>query len=360
MLMYNQNMDQVALVRRQGFTIIEVMLFLAVSGFLLVGILAGTGSSLANQRYKDAVQDLADILRSQYSYVSETQVATREFGNDSICYGLTSSNITEDADGQIDSYFNTIQREKANSISGRGRTNCVVYGVVVTLSNDRIQTTTLIGEDYRTRVKEIEAAGGTIDETKSDLAILSDMSANNLSVDCSAAAVITNNTSNSCRIRTAGALRTSRTKWSTNMLTPKTDTTDGEALKATVVIFRSPRDGAIRTYAMNDVIRNHMNQEVDYEAINAANNGSGSSYDGGTLLDHSGIHKYFAEAANNEASTTPSSDPFNQNDVIICVGSADLQSYSSHRRMIRIRGAGHSSSAVELVDMDNEETNLCQ
>ena len=64
--------------QQKGFTIIEVMLFLALSGFLLAGILAGTGSSIANQRYKDAVQDAADALRSAFSFVADTQIETRD------------------------------------------------------------------------------------------------------------------------------------------------------------------------------------------------------------------------------------------------------------------------------------------
>lgn len=361
MLMYNLTMNRVARVRRQGFTIIEVMLFLAVSGFLLVGIIASTGNSLANQRYKDAVQDFADTLRQQYAYVSETEVATRESGNDSVCYGLVSQNITVAADGQLDSFFRTVQNQKANTISGRGRTNCVVYGVVVTLSNARIQTTTLVGEDYQASVKAAEASGQPVDDTKSDLAILSDMSANNLSVDCAAGLISSNNaTTNNCRIRTTGAIHTSNLKWSTNMLTPVNNSGQSSPLKATLIIFRSPRDGAIRTYVMNDVIRNAAGAEVDYEAINSANNNTGSSYNGGILLDQSGIHKYFVTAAANEASSTPSSAPFNQNDLIICVNGTTLQSYSSHQRMIRINGAGHSSSAVELIDMDDPEANQCR
>ena len=49
----------------RGFTIIEVMLFLALSGVLLAGILGGLGGNIARQRYNDAVQDIANIMRDQ-------------------------------------------------------------------------------------------------------------------------------------------------------------------------------------------------------------------------------------------------------------------------------------------------------
>ena len=119
MLMYNGSMGIVSEEKRSGFTIIEVMLFLALSGFLLVGILMGTGSSIANQRYKDAVQDAVDALRNAYSFVSDTQVQLRDSGS-GVCGGLTSTQ-----------YDSSNIRQAYNS--GRGRTQCVVYGAVVSL-----------------------------------------------------------------------------------------------------------------------------------------------------------------------------------------------------------------------------------
>lgn len=54
---------------KKGFTIIEVMIFLAISGFLLMGVLGGTYASIAKQRYNDSVRSFAEFLRQVYAEV---------------------------------------------------------------------------------------------------------------------------------------------------------------------------------------------------------------------------------------------------------------------------------------------------
>lgn len=58
---------------RHGFTLIEVSLFLAITAVIFVGIVAGTQSSIFQQRYNDAVQSFADFLRNNYSQVTNVQ-----------------------------------------------------------------------------------------------------------------------------------------------------------------------------------------------------------------------------------------------------------------------------------------------
>ncbi len=52
---------------QKGFTIIEVVLFLAISSSLAVVLMAGTGIAIQRQQYRDSVQSFAEFLGGQYS-----------------------------------------------------------------------------------------------------------------------------------------------------------------------------------------------------------------------------------------------------------------------------------------------------
>ncbi len=72
--------------KRSGFTLIEIAIFLAVTGLLFVGIAVGTGNSVSQQRFTDSVKNFADFLRNVYSEVSNPQSKGDGRGNKAI-YG---------------------------------------------------------------------------------------------------------------------------------------------------------------------------------------------------------------------------------------------------------------------------------
>jgi len=71
---------------RRGFTLVEVSLFLAVSGLLLAGVIIGTQSSISAQRFNDSVQNYIEFLRSVYSEVNNPQ-SPGDGRSDYVIYG---------------------------------------------------------------------------------------------------------------------------------------------------------------------------------------------------------------------------------------------------------------------------------
>jgi len=90
---------------KAGFTIIETMLFLGITGLLVMGILIGTGNSINIQRYRDSVVSLQSVLQQQYSEVAN----------------VTNDNLDNSTCGVLP----------------RGQSDCVIMGQLITSSDGK-------------------------------------------------------------------------------------------------------------------------------------------------------------------------------------------------------------------------------
>ena len=97
--------------RNSGFTIIEVTLFLALTGALTVGLFAVASNSIQRQQYKDAVQSFASHLRDEYARVISVE---NDRDNGQSC-------PIDDAD---------------DNVSSRGQSNCVIVGRYIAANNN--------------------------------------------------------------------------------------------------------------------------------------------------------------------------------------------------------------------------------
>lgn len=95
------------IVSRRGFTLIELMLFLAIAGVLAVGIMAASGPAIARQRYNSGVQTFEDFLEGLYSSVTSVENVTGDGRSDTIIYGKFITFGEPDASGYLDPYDNT-------------------------------------------------------------------------------------------------------------------------------------------------------------------------------------------------------------------------------------------------------------
>jgi type II secretory pathway pseudopilin PulG len=115
-------------ISERGFTIVETMLFLAISGVLIVAILAGTGTSINIQRYHDSVVSLQTTIQNQY---------------------FDSTNVTNiPPTGALSCNTNaTVTVNEGAPSSGRGQSDCVLLGRYITITNNgtTITTSSVVG-----------------------------------------------------------------------------------------------------------------------------------------------------------------------------------------------------------------------
>lgn len=111
------------IVKKSGFTIIETVLFLGVTGLLIFGILAGTGNSISSQRYRDSVSSLYTMLQKQYSNVLTVD-------ND------RNSNWKCNDDGSI------TKSEDVGDV--RGQSECILLGKYITAEPTSNATTKML------------------------------------------------------------------------------------------------------------------------------------------------------------------------------------------------------------------------
>ena len=128
-----------------GFTIIETMLFLAISGVLVVALLAGTGASINIQRYHDSLATLQTVLQDQYSQVANVR------------------NESPDTVITCDSSTGGVASSGGGSPTNlRGQGDCVVIGRQVVIVDSNITTNTIVGystnssSNYSTDISELK------------------------------------------------------------------------------------------------------------------------------------------------------------------------------------------------------------
>jgi type II secretory pathway pseudopilin PulG len=103
-----------------GFTIIELMLVLAISGALVVAILVGSSAAINQQRYRDSVSSLKSFIQNQYDKVSNT--LNDRAGTE----GCTATAAIITAPGQA---------------QARGTSDCVILGRLVTIAANGVDLT---------------------------------------------------------------------------------------------------------------------------------------------------------------------------------------------------------------------------
>lgn len=184
-----------------GFTIIEVMLFLAVSGLLAIGILVGSGVAIGQQRYRDSVSSLKSFVQEQYN---QTANVVNDRSGDEACSG---ANVVQPPDDVA-------------SPQARGTSDCFLMGRLVTVGADGKQLSAADVVGYRT------STSAAVEPT--DLGELK----------------------KNYKLGISTINQDSReVEWGAQIVKPKTST----AMPLTVLIVRSPVSGSTMTFVKDGV-----------------------------------------------------------------------------------------------------------
>lgn len=184
--------------RLKGFTIIEVSLFLAITGLLFLGVTIGVQSSVYRQRFNDSVQNFSEFLRSIYAETMNVQSADK------------------------------------------GRSNQAIYGKLVTFGERKGLTNNSDVDGNQAFVYDV--IGDARDDISAGdiLAVLKN--------DVKADVVFVEND----EIRLAGIVESYRPKWSAQIQSACNNDDCFKPIKAALLIVRHPKTGTVYTFVMKN------------------------------------------------------------------------------------------------------------
>lgn len=288
-------------IKRRGFTLIEVSLFLAISGLLFIGIIAGTQNSIWSQRFFDSVQSYTEFMRSIYSQVSNPQSV------------------------------------------GAGRADTAIYGKLVVFG----ESTGLDGEPVKQNEWQeifvydvIGDVAGADSGTGTAKKMLRELGANVV------VATKYDDFGKVVEVGPAGIVQNYSPKWAASI--EGVEKVDGSfAFRGSVLVVRHPRSGTINTLISPKVI------EVN-EMIRDFNLG------GGADAEHP-VWSLLSSELGSENGEGVETDPgsFKTERVDFCVNPYGLTVETEVRRNVRLVANARNASGVELIDMDSPE-NACR
>lgn len=282
--------------KRKGFTIIEVIMFMAISAALFIGVAVGMQNSIFQQRYNDTTQSFLEFLRSVYADVLNPQ-STGAGNSDIALYGkLIVFGENRDITG--------------DNISGSG--------------GDRpIFTYDVVGD------ADINVGAGSITNT------LAGLNANVVKIERGTTGKIT-------KVELMGPEKYTP-HFGAYIETTEQDSNGNNTLyEGSILIARHPGSGTVNTLKLNVPIQ--VNDEVRSATATIASGGNPTSIE--TLLT-----KYLNGSA---------AEQFEVGEIDFCINpyAETMPSNAVSKRNIRIMENARNASGIELIDLDSSE-NRC-
>ena len=306
---------------RKGFTLVEISLFLGITMFLVVALIASSGSSISRQRYNDTTQDFIEFLRTAYAEATNIQ--------NSRSFNLGVNDFCSLSDAAEHGRF--IAQDTTGLPSDQGRTSCAIYGKLLTFGEKPNDPT----------IYSYDIIGQATSSTKlSGMSTLDALAAVRRHCHCThwqpqtIATVTLLLLAFKTPIFHNGAPVLSRLS-KANSLGRRYD-------------IRSPASGTVYTYATNNSIfcQDQFSHPPAQSVV--------PPYLLPKITPKSSRHsRWFSRTR-----LHPKLRQLAATDVHLCLASEDASSVGNRRREIRIKTNGRSVNAIELIPMDSEE-NQC-
>lgn len=272
-----------------GFTLVEIALFLAVTGALFIGIMVGTQNSIRAQRYNDSVQSFANFWRDIYASVSNTQ------------------NINQ---------------------NDPGRSKQAIYGKLIVFGESRDLTgaptnTEATGQKifYYDVIGDIIKAGSNADST---LKALASLNSNVLDIKM--------NTNGTADIFPSGLVDSYTPTWGAIIEKARTNySSETWPFTGSILVVKHPRSTTIGTFVSSKII-----QVNDY----LTGDGTNAEQAKKLLTDLLNLN-----SANSEA--------FKESQIDFCINSDDIGQARFRRQDVRLVKNANNVSGVEILSADN-------
>lgn len=308
--------------QKTGFTIIETMLFLAISGLVFAGVVIGTNGSLRSQRYRDTVQSFVNSLRDVYSKAENTEIAA--YGNGQITCGNYNDKHSETKDGM-----------------SRGRSNCAVYGMVAAIysrGDEAVVYSSLLGGLDDAEVENNSKATGL--DSHSDfnylkLAGVSEYFSDNNGGSWSKKGVTEAKLLWGAKVRVLCEDLGSYA-YSDEIPDCKSGKKTTDDVGVALVVYKSPNSGSLKTFT-----RYALSERLYDSVSNGAN-----------PKDDEERPSNFEDDSMGELTT------FKHEDVSFCIEAGEGMRSDGGMRMVMVDGNGTGENAIRLIEADSTE-NRC-
>ena len=367
---------------KSGFTLLEVVLVVAISTLLFMSVVIGIGSRIATGRYETASNEITDYLRDVFTVTLNTENSREGVeGARQYCtlYGATDLSEVAGTEKTGKKLFvdNTVGSGTVVATDiNPGRTNCAIYGKAIYFGAEdgRVHVFDVIGDTVTNNLFKDEKGEFTTElkqlEGKSILKQLEDVRADIFAAipNTSNGSNLNNIFGNSCRLSPAGSHSTYEPNWGALFRTANfggnTSRGDADDFVGMVMIVRAPATGNVHTFFYEHPGSNNNNDV--WKFIEEFDDYSASNVGCGRLANDSSEYKNLVKAYSpvqlmedqgSRELTDPDTVPENTG---FCVGSDDFYiALMGLKKYVEFIPGGQNASAVKLNESTVKGENPC-